>query len=358
MSIQSQHHKLQTLESVRALAALSVVAFHASYQSYLHGYAAECNSILNFGKHGVQVFFVLSGFIILFIHGKDFGNLEQTPRYFYRRWLRIWPLYAALTLIQVVGKPFIPGKDIDSANQIITSLLFLDLTNTPIITVGWTLIHEAFFYLIFGFILIFGKRLAAWFGIGFIICMIAHNFDSSAVNPLVSFTFSHHKWYFLTGIAVACWVPGRASASREVSNEQKKLGFLIFIIILILGIYSIIYPMHGKVRPKTMFLALGIGLALLGIVRLDLARTLEMPKILVYLGAASYSIYLVHSTVLDFGIIILGKLVPGAMASYLGLIMTILSAFSVICGVICHEFLEKPLIQYIRKLRTKRLNTM
>lgn len=343
--------KLETLEALRAFAALSVVAFHASQQPHLRGYADSLHPLLAFGKYGVQVFFALSGFIILFIHGKDLGRPEKTSNYFYRRWLRIWPLYAALTLIQVAGKPFIPGREGDSLNQVMTSLFFLDLEETPVITVGWTLVHEAFFYLTFGVLIVLGCRFAGKFTIGFLACLIAFHFDSSQANGLVEFTFSHLKWYFLAGIATACFIPTTMTGLPE---SARKLGFVLFSTMGTVGIIGVIQPELGRVGPSTLFIALAIGLTLLGLVKLDLRHRFQLPRFLVYLGAASYSIYLIHSTVLDFGIIILGKLKPNLMANSLGIVMAFLALISVVCGVICHQFFEKPLIKWVRSLWTKK----
>jgi peptidoglycan/LPS O-acetylase OafA/YrhL len=342
--------KLETLEVLRAFAALSVVAFHASQQPYFRGYADSLHPLLAFGKYGVQVFFVLSGFIILFIHGKDLGRPEKTSNYFYRRWLRIWPLYAALTLIQVAGKPFIPGREGDSFNQMMTSLFFLDLEEAPIITVGWTLVHEAFFYLTFGVLIVLGCRFAGRFTIGFLVCLVAFHFDSSQANALVEFIFSHSKWYFLAGVATACFMP---TAVTGLSENAKKIGIALFSTIGILGIIGILQPEFGRVGPSVLFLALAIGLTLLVLVKLDLRHRFQLPRFLVYLGAASYSIYLLHSTVLDFGIIIVGKLKPDLIANSLGIVMAFLALISVVCGVICHQFFEKPLIKWVRSLWTK-----
>ena len=337
--------KLETLEVVRAFAALAVVAFHASEQPHLKGLSAESHPVLAYGRFGVQIFFVLSGFIILFIHGKEIGLPDRVPRYFYRRWLRIWPIYAALTILQVLAKFLLPGREADSLVQVMTSLFFLDLENTPVVNVGWTLVHEAFFYLVFGVIMALGVRFAGWFLVGFTMVMAAYHFDSSLANPLVAFTFSHMKWYFLSGIAVACLVP---SAFTGLLPSARGLGFFLMSFMAVVGILGVIMPDFGRGSGQTLFRAVGIGLLLLLLVILDLHKRFKMPKLLVYLGAASYSIYLVHSTVMDLGLVVLQKAMPGLLATHLGPTMTVLALLSIFCGCLCHEILEKPLIRWIR----------
>lgn len=344
--------KLETLEVVRALAALAVVAFHASEQPHIKGFAAESHPVLAYGRFGVQVFFVLSGFIILYIHGKEIGHPDRVPRYFYRRWLRIWPIYAALTILQVLAKVLLPGREADSLVQVLTSLFFLDLENTPVINVGWTLVHEAFFYLVFGVIMTVGVRFAGWFLVGFAMVMAVYHFDSSPANPLVAFTFSHMKWYFLSGIAVACLIPSVFTGLRP---SARRLGFFMMCFMGVVGIVGVMMPELGRVGGQTLFRAVGIGLLLFFLVVFDLHKRIKMPRILVYFGAASYSIYLVHSTVIDLGLVVLQKATPGLLANHLGPTMTVLALLSVLCGCICHELLEKPLIRWIRGLRAEKV---
>jgi len=58
--------------------------------------------VAQFGHAGVDFFFVLSGFIIFFVHGKDIGKPSRLPHYVWRRFIRIYPVYWAVTLISIV----------------------------------------------------------------------------------------------------------------------------------------------------------------------------------------------------------------------------------------------------------------
>jgi peptidoglycan/LPS O-acetylase OafA/YrhL len=102
-------------------------------------------------------------------------------------------------------------------------------------------------------------------------------------------------------------------------------------------------------------MAVLIGLVLLALVSYDLQKGVKMPRLLVYLGAASYSIYLVHSTVIDLGLVSLRKIAPVLLVNHLGVTMAVLALISVGCGLICHELLEKPLIRWFRSLRAEKV---
>ena len=74
-----------------------------------------------------------------------------------------------------------------------------------------------------------------------------------------------------------------------------------------------------------------------------------MPRILVFLGAASYSIYLVHANVLDIGLKLVARIKPALIESSLIPIMMVLVVLSVVAGVLCHLFIERPLLGWIRE---------
>jgi len=338
--------KLETLEVVRAFAALAVVGFHATDLPFRRGYAEVHDPILFLGKYGVHVFFVLSGFIIFYIHGKDLGNPERAPNYFWRRWVRIWPLYAVVTLLQVLGKPLLLGKPSDEPVAIITSLLFLDLENPTIIAVGWTLVHEAFFYLVFGILIVIGRRLSVWFLVFFLIGQVMIWLNPEAANPLVAFIFSPLKWYFIAGIGAACWL---ISSRDDGKRGLRKVAIVLFTLMMMIGVAAIMSE-----RPAVaFFLAPSIALVLLGLTLVDLKFSAKLPTFLVFLGAASYSIYLVHANILDVGLIVIAKKAPELIENYLGPVMLVLAVASVIFGIVFHLFIEKPLLFWIRRIHSQ-----
>lgn len=342
--------KLQSLEGIRAFAALAVVAFHASMQAHLHGLSEQTDPILYYGKYGVQVFFVLSGFIIFYIHGNDLGDSSKVKNYLYRRWLRIWPLYAFLTIFQFVGKPILLGKEMDDPIKVITSLLFLDLDVTPIITVGWTLVHEAFFYIVFAFLIVLGRKCSFWFLIVFSAMVIVVASMSSSGNHLTEFIFSPLRWYFIAGIAAALICKGATSGN----TRDARIGGGIITSLFLIGLGAFILSGEATSLAMSLTRAAGIGIVMALVAIVDIHKKLNLPKFLVYLGSASYSIYLIHSTVLDIGITALSKKMSDVVSDHLFLVMFVLSIFSVVAGILCHELCEKPLTKIVKKLTSRK----
>ena len=108
MSASTAKHKLQGIEAARGIAAAMVVVYHAARHLDANGLGLPWAAGLEkFGHAGVDFFFVLSGFIILFAHWEDVGVRAALPRYAERRCTRIFPLYwpvlAAYFALAVLG---------------------------------------------------------------------------------------------------------------------------------------------------------------------------------------------------------------------------------------------------------------
>ena len=97
----SAHGKLLGIQFCRGIAAVLVVLYHAGRMLALPQYAGHValGGVFNFGNAGVDFFFVLSGFIIFFVHEKDIGQTQRLPAYIWSRVTRIYPIYWLVTAI-------------------------------------------------------------------------------------------------------------------------------------------------------------------------------------------------------------------------------------------------------------------
>lgn len=158
---------LVQLQYIRAIAALLVVYFHAILQLQKLAPDAWLNGYL-FGKSGVDLFFVLSGFV-MWITTCD--KPMSVGDFWWRRIRRIVPLYWAMTLfaatVAFVMPQILKSTQFD-VPHILASLAFLPWINpadpegrmiAPVIVPGWTLNFEMFFYLLFGFCLLLPRQL-------------------------------------------------------------------------------------------------------------------------------------------------------------------------------------------------------
>src|SRR5262249_10848440 len=147
---------IQNIQVLRAIAAYLVVVYHI--QPHVSNLlSAPMTS--DMGAVGVDVFFVISGFIMVFTS----SNRERTTWEFWRdRIIRIVPLYwlATFCMIAITLFGFAPsGLHGWDGKDLVTSMFFLpnirnDGVPEPILSPGWTLIYEMFFYFLFGLTLL------------------------------------------------------------------------------------------------------------------------------------------------------------------------------------------------------------
>src|SRR5882762_91392 len=104
---------LKALQAGRALAAISVAAFHLSLMMGLDRYGGQAvfREYTKLGNLGVDFFFVLSGFIILFAHVDDIGKSDAWGAYVYRRFVRLFPIYWLYTGTFVLLLALVGGTD-------------------------------------------------------------------------------------------------------------------------------------------------------------------------------------------------------------------------------------------------------
>src|SRR5262245_21275262 len=145
---------LLSIQILRAAAALGVVLAHIFPSAVI-------------GTAGVDLFFVISGFIMVYASDRLFERRDAPRIFFLRRLARIVPLYWAVTAV-LVAYPLLAGVDLAavslSPGVILGSFLFFpvprpDGSLLPVHFLGWTLDYEMFFYVVFaGFIVLSRQR--------------------------------------------------------------------------------------------------------------------------------------------------------------------------------------------------------
>ncbi len=153
---------LVEVQLLRAVAALMVLALHLSQHLALHlGFGSP---VLHGGAAGVDLFFVISGFIMVWSCRHDFGRPGVRPKFVRRRLIRIVPLYWLMTAVFLAAlltlraiRPEAVRFNFDP-HRIIAPFLFVPWpdaagAHNPAFSPGWTLNHEMFFYAVFALLL-------------------------------------------------------------------------------------------------------------------------------------------------------------------------------------------------------------
>ncbi len=154
--------QFRSIEALRALAAIMVVLFHTQAIFSASLGILPVARMFGAGLRGVDLFFVLSGFIIAHVHRNDINNPHRIRNYLFNRAARIYPAVWIMSLLAVLAYAAGfggAGKAAKLSDWGITAgLLLLPQTGDALVNVTWTLKYELFFYLIFSF-LILNRRL-------------------------------------------------------------------------------------------------------------------------------------------------------------------------------------------------------
>lgn len=336
--------RLDGLQAGRAVAAVMVVLYHLTvYFLPEHYYGGEKvgPGLFKMGYAGVEFFFVLSGFIMVFVHLRDFGVPERAPRFLEKRIVRIYPIYWVIYGLLTLAYFAVPSAGPENARDpiaILTSALLWPMPELPVLGVAWSLQYEMLFYLVFTLLVLNLRFGAVVFVLWTLACVWASlaRFESYPFNFLLSF----YNPLFAFGILAAlCF--------RRLDLPSARWVLLIGAVAFFgVGISEQLALVDWSKAVRTWCYGIGACLAVMGLA----AGAIQPPRWLSFLGDASYSIYLVHIPAISFAGIVLVKLGAPWGLPPLGM-MAVMTIYAVAAGAIVHLFVEKPLFSMLSRRR-------
>lgn len=330
-----QGHRLGSLQAGRAVAALAVVAHHAASGTlaFVGPLPSAIAGPASFGWVGVDFFFVLSGFIIFYSANASSHSTGAASRFFPHRLVRVYAPYlpVSLTLILAYGlMPSLSGSNRDW--NLLTSLTLLPLPYPPALSIAWTLQHEMLFYCIFAVSFYRGRlflALAAWAAA----ILLSATTGIGADGPF-HLILAPQNFDFMLGIAAAILAP-RSSVLRSWICA-----------LVMMAAFAAWWATGPDANPSTVLLGVGMAALIVLLVRLEIAGRLRVPPWLVMIGAASYSIYLVHSPVLSVTQRVFGHL---GFRNDACLALALGAGISIAAGIAYHFAIEKQVIRILRR---------
>jgi peptidoglycan/LPS O-acetylase OafA/YrhL len=305
----ASRHNLAWLQALRGVAAVLVVVTHA--RTFLLGTPLQpfVEQYLRPGAQGVDLFFMVSGFIMVYTTRNADASGSYAIDFMIKRIARIWPVYAVavlawLALLVAFARPIAPWS------AILRSLLFLPVATSlpPYLGLpfglGWTLNYEFYFYLVFGASMLMGRW--RWFAFasylavtlvavpllatGHVSLLVDNNYGFASrvlteiTNPIV--------WEFALGVAA-----GRLFLAPFGVPKTPLWTALVLACALLVVNASLTRQMtnHGPIQwgaPMALFF-FAITLACK-------QREPRIPRVLVWLGDISYSLYLMHFIAFTF----------------------------------------------------------
>ncbi|MEW9052637.1 MAG: acyltransferase [Neobacillus sp.] len=336
---------LNLIQLSRAVVPLFVILFHAEdfMAAYFNYDFLHLSSVKKSG--GVYYFFALSGFMIYYLYHKEFGNRKILKHYLLSRISRIYPFYWVLSIcilpVYFVVPNFGSGDERD-IGTIISSLLLMPTQNEPIIGVAWSLVHTVFFYLVFSLAFFTRKwashlALIVWalFSIAFSVNIISSN------HYLLNFLFNFNNLIFLSGIGCAYLI------------TRLRFNYLLSLVMIIIGFagfpLSWLNTQHSFIDISFQF-STGCAsiLLIVGLASIDMQKDIRLPRLIKYLGDASFSIYLTNFITMSAVSKLLSSVSDFPMPNMLvGMSLMLLA---IIVGCLVYSFIEKPMAKRINQI--------
>jgi len=370
----SEHKQTYTgIQALRFVAAMLVVLAHstAMVNERMHLDMFKWRA----GWSGVDIFFVISGFVMTISSGGLTQRVDGWKIFITRRLIRIVPLYWVATTIKLATILVLPSLALDSPLELwntIASYLFFptfddkSLLAAPLLKVGWTLNYEMLFYVIFTIALFLGKSPLKFTAVIFALAVAINIFSTPSV-PFIYGFLEPILMEFVMGMLVAklCL---RVNTINAVVNIEARHGAKNFIDKLLQYISTTkVSAIIGAVAVLASFIIMfncaqqpmwwrwaywGLpSMVIVAVIALwEPALRKVIPKLLATLGDSSYSLYLFHTfTVPLLGTLMLKlKLVQPTLA---------LAACIVISPIAClaiYNWFELPMTTRLKRLASFR----
>ena len=346
--------KINNIQSLRGIAVLFVVFLHLFIvENKYSGFDTLLPDVFQFGNFGVDLFFVISGFVMVTVTQGKFQNVKQSLRFLYHRLTRIYPLYWVYTFIALAVfliKPAWINSSQGNQVNILESFLLLPSNLLPLVQVGWTLIHEVYFYFVYFLIFLLLPEYLLVYAIGgWGVIVVMANMFVTTWNPYFNLIFHPLTIEFLSGCLLAV-LYYKWEGSRF--NKQTLIGMAIATLILALTVYEFYRTSTGQVAPLGWMRVMLYGLPawIITYCLLYAERTgFVLHPYMAQVGDASYSIYLSHL----FTINVVGRVwalisVDGYFDNILFIVVTL--GIVLFVGFLSYWWVEKNLLKFSRKI--------
>jgi peptidoglycan/LPS O-acetylase OafA/YrhL len=364
----SETNYFYQFNALRFFAALLVLVGHAeALRASSGGKSLKSFDFFNNGQHAVTYFFVLSGFLITFLLLKERNKTQtvQVKSFYWKRIVRIWPLYFLLLFIGLVLQPFfieflkLPYEMPYSWSE---SILFFIAFLPGIITFYfgnhlleplWSIGVEEWFYLIWGPLLKFVPK-DIWKWIVFLLLLkLALNYFASLTifPPVITYVIEMMRFeaLFIGGLFACTFF--------TTSNLQNKLSKirLVALLISILSCFLIIFNgsffdqflLKINVEDKSLNLficSIFFGLLIWSIAWKNMKTNFLDAPFMDYLGEISYGIYMYHLVVITIVWAVLQRLnLEFKLETILYHLIGI--AFTIVLAALSKTYFENPILK-------------
>jgi len=349
--------QLYLIQVLRGIASLLVVLFHITTILDQYTEKTYLYNIFYFGYSGVDIFFVLSGFIITYTSINSINSQKNIISFYKKRFIRIFPIYwlffIFFLLLQIIFPSYYATPFKLNFSNVFSSILLFP-KHIMINGVSWTLTYELFFYILFSTIFLFPNK-KVFFRIIFVSILVLFlqnlfNLKLATNNSWLNLLLSPMNIEFFLGVLVALFY-------KKISKQTSK--FIIFVGIALLFIAAFFITngirLYNYNFNRVIYFGFPAFLIVLGAVSLERkTHGIKIPILFLSLGDASYSLYLFHLPIVVASIKIASKF-PHIMNNYLFLNMFILILIFIVCfmSILIFKYIEKPIIKQFNSIFLK-----
>lgn len=294
------------VDIARFFAAFSVLAFH-----YFSVTAASTYAPLRFylerGYLGVQLFFIISGFVIFF------SLQDNIKRFALSRFLRIYPIFWVLCTVTYITTILIPAEGVLSFGRYLYNLLIINNGTTALMVDGsyWTLTHELIFYVAIGlFVFLFKKKRVEWFFMLWLLILSLGVVFRLQEMFIFKILLIRSGFYFIFGGILGLLVQEWRQSTLKV--KLRRIGSMVLSVVMVGYLSSVLLEKDpslvtnhfGMYDVSTLWSV--IGLFFLVPVLVYLSYKVSHPKMISIskaLGGITYPLYLLHNKI---GALVLG----------------------------------------------------
>ncbi|MCF2445225.1 acyltransferase [Dyadobacter sp. CY345] len=300
-------NRIEIIQVLRGVAVIMVMIFHLKEMMKPNDhFKKELDFLFASGPAGVDLFFIISGFIMVYITRKSAGGLAHSMDFLVKRIIRVWPLYiiATLSYTLILFRYTIPSEVIP---QVMKSMFFIPLshTNPPFfgyafLPVGWSLVYEMYFYLIIAISILSGRYRWISFTCLIILTLILVPFANGVLNTdsIRSFDYGFVILNLITNPIIWDFVYGVIIGILYISPSFSPIFYFIFsknivvAVVVTLSVWQYLSGFYGGHGPLNW--GFGMGLLCLALIFHTPKESVQYPEWLIHLGNMSYSIYLWH----------------------------------------------------------------
>lgn len=344
--------RFENIQVLRGIAITGVVVFHVMLMEKKWGGGQRLlDDLWAIGQSGVDLFFIISGFVLMISAPRRYRKVEDIPTFFLNRVSRIYPLYWLYSLPLIIlfwVAPTLINPSTGGRINWIQSFFLLPQDTLPLLMVGWVLVYEMYFYLLFGLMLFVNEKhrvklLSAW---GFI--LVAANLtgiQTTSDGPITikAILTSPMNLEFIVGAFIARFIQAGFIKGRLICLGIGLAGIVFAVFFAFINPDVALF----KHQTRVMLFCLPYALIVYGLAAREIKSSKVDLKFFKPLGDASYSIYLSHTLIIN-GIGWVWALINARQHHFFWLSLMIIISMGY--GLKSYRLIEIPLITNAKKL--------